>query len=223
MIQVWAPFAKSVRIEVGGEAIDLDKTEWGWWIGPYSLEHGEDYSFDIDGNSGIPDPRSPWQPYGVHGRSRHLDHSNFRWTDRLWQPKPLASAVIYEMHIGTFTSEGTFVGAVDKLDNLVDLGITHIEIMPVASFLGEYGWGYDGVDLFAPHEAYGGPNGLKALVDACHRRGLAVVLDVVYNHLGPDGNYLPKYGPYLTDKYRTPWGQAVNVDDAESDEVRRFI
>lgn len=223
MIQVWAPFAKAVRIELGDEANELEKTEWGWWIGSYSLEHGEDYSFEIDGESGIPDPRSPWQPYGVHGRSRHLDHAVFRWTDRHWQPRPLPSAVIYELHIGTFTAEGTFAAAVDKLDHLVDLGITHIEIMPVASFLGEYGWGYDGVALFAPHEAYGGPHGLKHLVNECHARGLGVILDVVYNHLGPSGNYLPKFGPYFSDRHSTPWGASLNFDGPDSDEVRRFF
>src|SRR5690606_25647845 len=136
---------------------------------------------------------------------------------------PLAAAVLYELHVGTFTAAGTFEGVIRRLDHLIDLGVTHVELLPVAEFPGRRGWGYDGVDLFAPHHAYGGPEGLKRLVDACHARGLAVVLDVVYNHLGPEGNYLSRFGPYFTDAYHTPWGPAINLDGAGSDEVRRFI
>jgi len=182
-----------------------------------------DYQFVLDDGDAYPDPRSPWQPYGIHGESRTVDHSRFRWTDEGWRAPPLSSAVIYELHIGTFTLEGTFDAAIEKLDALVDLGVTHIELMPVAEFPGDRGWGYDGVDLFAPHHGYGGPGGLKRLVDACHARGLAVVLDVVYNHLGPDGNYLNKYGPYFTDRHQTVWGSAVNLDGPGSPEVRRFL
>jgi maltooligosyltrehalose trehalohydrolase len=152
-----------------------------------------------------------------------VDHRAFRWTDRHWQSVPLSAALIYELHIGTFTAQGTFRSAIDKLDELVQLGVTHVELMPVAEFSGNRGWGYDGADLFAPHHAYGGPDELKQLVDACHGRGLAVILDVVYNHLGPAGNYLARFGPYFTDRYATPWGQAINFDGPESDEVRRFV
>src|SRR5205085_1672547 len=148
----------------------------------------------------------------------------FAWTDSSWTgPPPLPSWVVYELHVGTFSTEGTFDGVVDRLDHLVDVGVTAVELMPVGEFPGSRGWGYDGVDLYAPHHAYGGPDGLKRLVDACHRRGLAVVLDVVYNHLGPAGNYLGAYGPYFTDRYRTPWGDAVNLDGPGSDEVRAFF
>ena len=147
----------------------------------------------------------------------------FRWSDHAWRAGPLSAAVIYELHVGTFTPEGTFEAAIERLDHLVDLGITHVELMPVAEFPGLRGWGYDGVDLYAPHHGYGGPEGLKRLVNACHTRGLAVLLDVVYNHLGPDGNYLASFGPYFSDRYHTPWGEAVNLDVADSDEVRRFF
>jgi maltooligosyltrehalose trehalohydrolase len=152
-----------------------------------------------------------------------VDPAAFAWTDRGWRPPPLASGVLYEAHVGTFTPAGTFDAAIERLDHLVALGVTHLELMPVAAFPGARGWGYDGVALFAPHHAYGGPAGLARLVDACHARGLAVLLDVVYNHLGPSGNYLACFGPYFTDRYRTPWGEALNLDSAGSDEVRRFV
>jgi maltooligosyltrehalose trehalohydrolase len=152
-----------------------------------------------------------------------VDHDEFEWTDKLWKGRPLAGSVVYEMHTGTFTPEGTFESAIARLDHIVDLGVTTVELMPVAEFSGERGWGYDGVDLYAPHHAYGGPEGLKRLVDACHSRGLAVLLDVVYNHLGPAGNYLREFGPYFTDRYSTPWGEAINFDGAFSHEVRAFF
>jgi maltooligosyltrehalose trehalohydrolase len=155
--------------------------------------------------------------------SRLVDHSAFRWTDAGWCGLPLADAVVYELHVGTFTPGGTFVSAIERLDHLVELGVDAVEIMPVGEFAGDRGWGYDGVDLWAPHHAYGGPDGLKALVDACHARGLAVVLDVVYNHLGPEGNYLERFGPYLTDRHLTPWGRAVNFDGPDSRPVREFV
>jgi maltooligosyltrehalose trehalohydrolase len=151
------------------------------------------------------------------------DHGRFIWSDADWHGVPLAGAVIYELHIGTFTAVGTFNAAIERLDHLVDLGVSHVEVMPVAAFDGEQGWGYDGAALWAVHEPYGGPDGLKRFVDACHGRGLAVLLDVVYNHLGPSGNYLGDFGPYFTDAYRTPWGDALNLDGPGSDEVRRFI
>jgi len=152
-----------------------------------------------------------------------LDHSRYRWSDDAWRPGPLSDAIIYELHIGTFTPEGTFTGAVDKLSGLCELGITHIELMPVNSFPGRWGWGYDGVALFAPQEQYSGPDALKSFVDSCHSHGLAVLLDVVYNHFGPDGNYTGRFGPYITEKPQTPWGGAVNLEESGSDEVRRFF
>jgi maltooligosyltrehalose trehalohydrolase len=200
----------------------MQRASGGWWVAQ-PLPPGVDYTFMIDGEGPFPDPRSPFQPHGINGPSRTIDHAAFPWTDQRWQPPPLASAVIYELHVGTFSEEGTFDGVIAKLDHLVRLGITHVELMPVCEFPGARGWGYDGVDLFAPHHAYGGPDGLKRLVNACHERGLALILDVVYNHLGPAGNYLGRFGPYFTDRYRTPWGDAVNLDGPGSDDVRRFF
>ena len=223
--RVWAPKAKTIGVKIENTIHRMDRTSGGWWqkdvpnAGP-----GTDYAFVIDGNeSSIPDPRSAWQPHGVHRPSRLLDHQSFHWTDAQWQPPPLPSAIIYELNIGTFTPEGTFDAAQARLAYLKDLGITHVELMPVNAFPGERGWGYDGVDLFAPHEAYGGPEALKHFVNACHEHGLAVLLDVVYNHLGPSGNYLAKFGPYFTHLHNTPWGDAVNLEDAGSHEVRRFF
>jgi maltooligosyltrehalose trehalohydrolase len=171
----------------------------------------------------LPDPVSRWQPEGVHGPSRVVDPAAFRWTDDAWKGVGLERFVVYELHVGTFTEGGTFESAIAGLDRLVALGVTAIEIMPVAEFPGARNWGYDGVALYAPQSGYGGPEGLKRLVDAAHARGLAVVLDVVYNHVGPEGNYLGEFGPYFTDRYQTPWGKAVNYDGPDSDEVRRFV
>lgn len=198
-MRVWAPDAGLVELESAGSRVKMDRTENGWWTvdAPF-IRHGVDYAYYVDGEGPLPDPRSAWQPEGVHGPSRWVEHSRFTWTDAGWQQPPLGSAVIYELHVGTFTPEGTFDSAIGRLDHLVELGITHVELMPVAEFSGLRGWGYDGVDLYAPHHAYGGPDGLKRLVDACHKRGLAVMLDVVYNHLGPCGNYLQRFGPYFT-------------------------
>jgi maltooligosyltrehalose trehalohydrolase len=223
-IRVWAPNARLVELESRGRITRMTRGPDDWWEADSAFpDHGVDYAFRVDGVGPFPDPRSPWQPEGVHGPSRRLDHSRFAWTDPGWQPPPLASGVIYEIHVGTFTKEGTFDSAVGRLDYLGDLGVTHVEIMPVAEFPGRRGWGYDGVDLYAPHHAYGGPEGLKHFVSACHQRGLAVLLDVVYNHLGPSGNYLSRFGPYFTKRYSTPWGEAVNLDGPGSDEVRRFL
>lgn len=224
IIKVWAPDAERVEVKIRESRLDMERSEKGWWRVETPLAvHGADYAFIVDGKEPLPDPRSPWQPQGVHGPSRVLDHGAFSWTDLQWQPPPLSSAIIYELHVGTFTPEGTFAGASQKLDYLKDLGITHVELMPVNTFSGSRGWGYDGVDLFAPHEVYGGPEGLKSLVNACHEKGLAVILDVVYNHLGPAGNYLGRFGPYFTRRYATPWGEALNLDGLQSDEVRRFF
>lgn len=223
-LTVWAPHASRVVLECRGIRLPMESRDAGWWsVNAPPLTHGVDYAFRLDDRGPFPDPRSPWQPQGVHGASRWLEHESFEWSDTGWRAPPLASAIIAEIHVGTFTPEGTFDAVIDRLDHLAGLGITHVELMPVAEFPGNRGWGYDGVSLFAPHHAYGGPDGLKRLVDACHQHGLAVLLDVVYNHLGPDGNYLAQFGPYFTDAYSTPWGDAVNLDGACSDEVRRFF
>jgi maltooligosyltrehalose trehalohydrolase len=226
---VWAPrAAERVDLVLPGlrrlvEMAPADRAGW-WAVELPEAGPGTDYQFSIDGGPALPDPRSPFQPEGVHGPSRVVDHSAFQWTDDQWRgAAPLSAALIYEAHVGTFTPEGTFEAAIDRLGHLVDLGVTHLELLPVVEFPGRRGWGYDGVDLFAPHHAYGGPEGLKRLVDACHGAGIGVILDVVYNHLGPDGNYLGAYGPYFTDRYHTPWGDAVNYDDAGSHEVRDFV
>ncbi|MFO7975872.1 MAG: malto-oligosyltrehalose trehalohydrolase [Candidatus Hydrogenedentota bacterium] len=223
-VAVWAPNARLVELESADRRADMVKDENGWWrFDARRLEHGSDYTFRVDGEGPFPDPRSPWQPEGVHGPSRWVDHDLFEWSDFGFQQPPLGSAVIYEMHVGTFNSGGTFDAVTERLDYLVGLGVTHLELMPVAEFSGNRGWGYDGVALYAPHHAYGGPESLKRLVNACHERGLAVLLDVVYNHLGPSGNYLGRFGPYFTNRYVTPWGDAANLDGPESFEVRRFF
>ena len=220
---VWAPIPDRVELLAAGARHPMERGEGGWWTAPVELPPGTDYAFALDGSDALPDPRSPWQPGGVHGQSRTVDHAAFAWTDAGFGAPALADAVIYELHIGTFTPRGTFDAAIERLGDLRDVGVTHLELMPVAEFSGNRGWGYDGVDLYAPHHAYGGPDGLRRLVDAAHAYGLAVLLDVVYNHLGPEGNYLGRFGPYFTSKYATPWGDAVNFDDAGSHEVRRFV
>lgn len=195
----------------------------GWWWAEADVGPQADYGFCLDSGDPLPDPRSRWQPEGVHGLSRLVDHAAYSWTDAGWRGLELADAVFYELHVGTFTLTSTFESAIERLEHLVSLGVNAVELMPVAEFAGDRGWGYDGVDLWAPHHVYGGPDGLKRLVDACHRRRLAVVLDVVYNHLGAEGNYLERFGPYLTDRYRTPWGRAVNFDGSDSRPVRDFV
>ncbi len=222
VFRVWAPLPRKVEVQVGTERHPMQAEPGGWWSAVVEVMTGDDYGFVLDSHGPLPDPRSPYQPHGVHGLSRLVDHAAFRWSDQGFRAVPLSRAVIYELHVGTFTADGTFKAAMEKLDYLVELGVTHVELMPVAEFSGERGWGYDGVDLFAPHHVYGGPDGLKELVNGCHARGLAVLLDVVYNHIGPSGNYLGKYGHYLTRRYSTPWGEAVNFDGPHSDEVRRF-
>ena len=223
--EVWAPWAKRVDVEAGGIRHAMDALESGWWSADVSeARHGIDYGFVLDDvDEVLPDPRSPWQPDGVHGLSRVYDHDRFPWTDQHWHGRPLPGSVLYEMHVGTYTPEGTFDAAAERLDHLVALGIDAVELLPVASFPGAHGWGYDGVHLWAPHEPYGGPDALKRFVDAAHERGIAVVLDVVYNHLGPDGNRLASYGPYFTSIHPTPWGDAVNFDQDGSAEVRAFV
>ncbi len=222
-LRVWAPGKERVEVEVGGERRALTGTPDGWWqVAVPAAGPGTDYAFCLDGGPPRPDPRSAWQPAGVDGPSRLVD-PDFAWTDGHWRGLPLPGAVLYELHVGTFTPEGTFDAAVGKLDGLVDLGIDAVELLPVNAFAGRWGWGYDGVAWFAVHEPYGGPAGLKRFVDACHARGLGVVMDAVYNHLGPAGNYLPEFGPYLTEAHTTPWGPAVNLDMPGSDEVRRYV
>jgi maltooligosyltrehalose trehalohydrolase len=223
---VWAPRANKVAVKVGDKLHAMEgPDERGWWKASVAdAGPGSDYGFQLDDDPAIyPDPRSPWQPHGVHAVSRVYDHAAYAWHDAHCQAPPLASAIHYEMHVGTFTSEGTLDSAIERLDFLFELGVTHIELMPVAAYPGDRGWGYDGVDLFAVTENYGGPDALKRFVDASHVRGLAVVLDVVYNHFGPVGAYVGKFGPYLTNRHCTPWGDAVNFEAAGSDEVRRFF
>ncbi|HLI57341.1 MAG TPA: malto-oligosyltrehalose trehalohydrolase [Actinomycetota bacterium] len=233
---VWAPEARQgVELLVeGGSPVATKAGTGGWYLletpeaagdGPGGTA-GIEYRFIVDGSEPLADPRSAWQPAGIDGPSRVLDPQTLAWTDDGWRGVTmswLSGGAIYELHVGTFTPEGTFESAIERLDQLVELGVRAIEIMPVAEGSGDRGWGYDGVFLFAPHHAYGGPHGLNALVDACHARGLGVILDVVYNHLGPSGNVLGRYGPHFTDRYATPWGSAVNLDGAGSDEVRQFF
>ncbi|CAN5523166.1 malto-oligosyltrehalose trehalohydrolase [soil metagenome] len=223
---VWAPKAMKMAVKIDDHVYPMNgPSDTGWWdVKVETAGAGTDYAFLLnDDTTPYPDPRSPWQANGVHGPSRVVDHKAFQWNDAAWQGPPLGGAVIYELHIGTFTPEGTFDAAIGKLDYLFELGITHIEIMPVAAFPGDFGWGYDGVSLFAVRHPYGGPEGLKRLVDACHQHGIGVLIDVVYNHFGPVGNYANMFGPYMTSFHRTPWGDAINFEAAGSDEVRRFF
>jgi maltooligosyltrehalose trehalohydrolase len=220
---LWAPHAGRVDLLVGDEPLPMRSVGHGWWLIELAVSGAVDYQFSLDGGAPVPDPRSAWQPRGVPGPSRLVDHTSFDWRCDSWSGPELLGAVVYELHVGTFTREGTFDAAADRLGHLVSLGVDFVELLPVAAFPGSRGWGYDGVFPYAVQDSYGGPDGLKRFVDACHSRGLRVILDVVYNHLGPDGNVLPRCGPYFTDKFATPWGEAVNFADAESDEVRRYF
>ena len=219
---VWAPLPGRVELALGDRRLPMSRSADGWWAFAADLPAGTDYRFAVDGEP-LPDPRSAHPPHGVHGPSRVVDHGAFEWTDDGWSAPRLADLVIYELHVGTFSERGTFEGVLDHAAHLARLGVNCVELMPVAEFAGDRGWGYDGVDIFAPHHAYGGPDGLKRLVDALHARGMAVLLDVVYNHLGPEGNYLGRFGPYFTGRYATPWGAGLNFDGPGSDEVRRFF
>ncbi|WP_165491696.1 malto-oligosyltrehalose trehalohydrolase [Egibacter rhizosphaerae] len=223
---LWAPRPRSVAVQVGDtEPVPLEQRAHGWWRARVPARTGDRYGFRLDGGELLPDPASRRQPDGVHGPSALFDVSALAWSpeEARWRSAPLAGAVIYELHIGTFTPGGTFDAATERLDAVAALGVTHLEVMPINAFNGERGWGYDGVFWYAAHESYGGPEGFARFVDACHRRGLGVILDVVYNHLGPSGNVLPRYGPYLTDRYATPWGEALNLDGPGADQVRGFI
>lgn len=223
---VWAPDAQAVSVDVAGRGRQpLERVDGGWWRLAVPLVAGPDaldYGFVVDGDGPFPDPRSRRQPHGVHALSREWSPSDHEWGDGAWRSASLTGRVIYELHIGTFTPEGTLDAAAGRLDHLVDLGVDAVELLPVNAFNGTHGWGYDGVLWFAVHEPYGGPDAYQRFVDACHARGVAVIQDVVYNHLGPSGNYLPKYGPYLGDG-RNTWGSSINLDGPRSDEVRRLI
>ena len=219
VIRVWAPAARRVRVTDGAVAVDLASGSGGWWTGP-DLPAGTRYQFLLDDNPDPrPDPAARSQPDGVHGPSQVYDQDGFGWHDGDWRGRDLTAAVVYEAHVGTFTPGATFDAAIERLDHLTRLGVTHVELLPVNAFNGTWNWGYDGVAWYAVHEPYGGPDGLKRFVDACHARGLAVLLDVVYNHLGPSGNYLPEFGPYVRSG-RNSWGDLINFDEPA---VRRFV
>ena len=220
---VWAPKPQLVRVDVNGTEYPMTRYDDGWWRTTVDVATDARYGFVLDENPTVlPDPRSPRQPDGVHQRSQLWDASSATWTDERWSGRSIEGAVIYELHIGTFTAAGTFDAAIEKLDYLLDLGVDFIEIMPVNAFSGTHGWGYDGVLWYAVHEPYGGPDGLVRLIDACHARGLGVLIDAVFNHFGPSGNYLPRFGPYLSSA-SNPWGEGINIADAESNEVRNLI
>ncbi len=221
--KVWAPRPGQVDVVLAGRRVPMHRGDDGWWSGTdESAGPGTDYAFSLDGGQPRPDPRSKFLPEGTKGPSRLVDQGSYSWTSD-WRGRPLAGTVIYEGHVGTFSPSGTFTGAIDRLPHLADLGVGAVELMPVAEFPGHRGWGYDVVSPFAPYHHYGSPDDLKALVDAAHRHGLSILLDVVWNHLGPADNYLAEFGPYFTTRYHTPWGEAVNFDGADSAEVRRFV
>jgi maltooligosyltrehalose trehalohydrolase len=220
---VWAPKPDTVRLDVNGAVSSMTRGPDGWWRATVDAAPDARYGYLLDDDPKLlPDPRSARQPDGVHAGSQLWEPPKDAWTDTDWGGRSVQGAVIYELHIGTFTPAGTFASAIDKLDYLRELGVDFVEVMPVNAFSGTHGWGYDGVLWYAVHEPYGGPDGLVRFVDACHRRGLGVLIDAVFNHLGPSGNYLPKFGPYLSSA-SNPWGEGINVADAESDEVRRYI
>jgi maltooligosyltrehalose trehalohydrolase len=221
-ITIWAPLAEAIEIQFNDSSLSLSKENFGYWfLETDRIKSGDRYMIGIDGKS-FPDVASLSQPDGVTESSEAINLNEFQWKDEGWQLPPLKDFIIYELHTGTFSNEGTFDGIATKLDYLLELGVTAIEIMPVAQFSGWRNWGYDGVYPFAVQSSYGGPKKLQELIDECHKKGLAVILDVVYNHIGPEGNYLGNYGPYFTEKYNTPWGNAINFDDAWSDGVRNY-
>ncbi|MFN3006490.1 malto-oligosyltrehalose trehalohydrolase [Mycolicibacterium wolinskyi] len=220
---VWAPNPRNVRLDVDGTVYEMTRSDDGWWRAEVACRDDARYGFVLDDDPKVlPDPRSPRQPDGVHERSQLWQPAPAAWTDTGWTGKSIAGAVIYELHTGTFTPAGTFDSAIEKLDYLVDLGVDFVELMPVNAFSGTHGWGYDGVLWYAVHEPYGGPDGLVRLIDACHARGLGVLIDAVFNHLGPSGNYLPRFGPYFS-AGENPWGSSINLSDADADEVRTYI
>ncbi|WP_435273255.1 malto-oligosyltrehalose trehalohydrolase [Streptomyces parvulus] len=222
--EVWAPQAGRVTLECDGatRALERDPQRPGWWCGESEARDGSRYGFAVDDGPVLPDPRSRRQPDGPDGLSAVVDHGRHAWRAE-WAGRPLPGGVLYELHVGTYTPEGTLDAAAGRLEHLARLGVTHVELMPLCPFPGRHGWGYEGVSLWAVHEPYGGPEALKRFVDRAHELGLGVVLDVVHNHLGPSGNYLPVFGPYFTDTHHTPWGVAVNLDAPGSDEVRAYL
>jgi maltooligosyltrehalose trehalohydrolase len=224
---LWAPQARAVSLHLlrgSGELLAMEPLADGYHRATVpTLDPASEYFYQLDGERDLPDPASRFQPQGVHGPSQIVDPDAFRWTDHNWKGTPLERTVFYELHVGTYTPEGSFDAVIPHLPELAALGITTIELMPIAQFPGPRNWGYDGVYLFAPQNTYGGPESLQRLVNAAHQHALSIALDVVYNHLGPEGNYLNAYGPYFTDRYQTPWGQAINFDGVGSDEVRRFF
>lgn len=224
---VWAPLHENMFLHfVNGDdrRLQMEKDNEGYFVlNLPQCPTRTRYFFRPEDEKDLPDPASQYQPEGVHGPSEVIDHDSFQWHDREWKGIPLRQMIIYELHVGTFTREGTFEAIVPRLDELSELGVNCIELMPVAQFPGEHNWGYDGAFPYAVQNSYGGPLGLKKLVDACHQKGIAIFLDVVYNHLGPEGNYLGEYGPYFTDRYKTPWGDAINFDGEYSDGVRDFF
>ncbi|MFC1590245.1 malto-oligosyltrehalose trehalohydrolase [Candidatus Omnitrophota bacterium] len=224
---VWAPFLDSVNLKIISpfkREIRMKKNEQGYWqVNVPEAKPGALYYYNLSNTVDRPDPASLYQPKDVHGPSCVVDISEFGWQDSAWRGIPLSEYIIYEIHVGTFTPEGTFDAARARIKDLKELGVSAIEVMPVAQFPGERNWGYDGAYPFSVCHAYGGPSGFQNFVNACHLEGIAVVLDVVYNHLGPEGSYLSEYAPYFTDKYKTPWGSAVNFDDAYSDHVRNYF
>jgi maltooligosyltrehalose trehalohydrolase len=221
---VWAPLPERVRLQVDGEVHDMQRDDAGWWRTSVPASAEADYGYLLD-DTGTPrpDPRSRRQPEGVHGLSRRFDPAAYGWGDGAWTGRPLAGGVVYELHIGTFTPEGTFDAAIGRLEHLVDLGVDFVELLPVNAFNGTHNWGYDGVAWYAVQETYGGPAGYQRFVDACHQRGLGVIQDVVYNHLGPSGNYLPEFFPIFAEGGANTWGNSVNLSGPDSDEVRRYI
>ncbi len=221
--RVWAPKPALVRLDVDGAVHAMTRSDDGWWHTTIDTPPDARYGYLLDDDPAVlPDPRSARQPDGVHARSQLWEPSPTNWTDTAWPGRSVEGAVIYELHVGTFTGDGTFDSAIEKLDFLADLGIDFVELMPVNSFSGSHGWGYDGVLWYSVHEPYGGPDGLVRFVNACHARGLGVLIDAVFNHFGPSGNYLPRFGPYLSSG-SNPWGEGINIADADSDEVRRYI
>ncbi len=224
---VWAPEKETMILHIvspSDRKIQMQKDSLGYFtVELNDIEAGSRYFYMPDGGEDCPDPCSYFQPEGVHGPSEVLDHEDHMWTDVQWKGLPLKELVLYELHIGTFTNDGTFEAAINRLHDLVDAGINAIEIMPISQFPGSRNWGYDGVFPFAAQNSYGGPTGLKKLVDACHAKGIAVYLDVVYNHFGPEGNHLGKFAPYFTDRYATPWGDALNFDGPYCDGVREYF
>ncbi len=224
---LWSPFLKRAELKVVSpeeRTISMEGDSAGYWrVLAENVFPGTLYLYSLDGERDRPDPASQFQPRGVHGPSQVIDHNLFNWQDGLWRGIDLSGMIIYELHVGTFTPGGTLEEIIPRINELRDMGINTLELMPMAQFPGERNWGYDGVYPFAVQDSYGGPEGLKKLVNECHKNGMAVVLDVVYNHLGPEGNYLWDYGPYFTEKYKTPWGKAINFDDTYSDEVRNFF